>query len=169
MLVWEIFSMIIRHFISSDTNSCLNIFESNCPLYFDSSEFELFKRWLNHLSTKNSITSGNAYTNSIHDEYFVVDNERSEIIGCGGFYVIEESREARLAWGMIDRKHHNTGVGTHLFKHRIHVIKQNWKDYQITLGTSQHTYQFYERQGMKVVDFVPNGYGESLDRYDMEL
>lgn len=159
--------MIIREYTGKDKERCIEIFQSNCPKFFDKDELPLFINWLEHHVNKSAEYKSPTYTNSEKDEYYVVELPNIGIVGCGGFYVVKELSEARLAWGMIHSNFHKQGYGTALYKFREEAIKKDWANHTITLGTSQHTYSFYEKLGMKVTASIKAGYGPDLDRYDM--
>ena len=53
--------------------------------------------------------------------------------------------------------------------YRLNEIKNKYKDIEIHLDTSQHTYRFFEKVGFRVTQISKNGYGEGLDKYDMIL
>ena len=146
--------------------ACMAIFDSNCPHYFDPRERSLFDNWLNHLEGVGDPKTPAAMVPVRHAEYMVMP-EGEGVVACGGFYVPKEADEGRLAWGMVARAHHNKGYGTRLFEMRKEAILGDWPGCTVTLGTSQHTYPFYARMGMRVVHHVPKGYGPHLDRYDM--
>jgi GNAT superfamily N-acetyltransferase len=159
--------MNIREYKTGDKEACLSIFRSNCPLYFDESEYELFDRWLHHQHSDDINYQSPTYTNSEKDAYYVIENADNMVIGCGGFYVLKNTKEARLAWGMVHSAFHGQGYGTALFNHRKFAIENEWPGYSITLGTSQHTYGFYEKMGLFVISMEKSGYGPDLDKYDM--
>lgn len=156
--------MKIKRYEFSDKEDCVKIFESNVPKFFDQSEHDEFIHWLDHQSGKIE----NAYNNTKEEAYFVIKNSQDIAIACAGYYVTKDLKEARFAWGMVHNAEHNKGLGTKLCLHRILEIQNKFPGMPITLGTSQHTYPFYEKIGFKVVEIIPKGYGESIDRYDME-
>lgn len=158
--------MTIRGYKTEDKEKCLEIFKSNCPKYFDVSEETLFGRWLDHQGGDAGYQSP-AYTNSEKDAYYVIEIPERGVIGCGGFYVLKDLKEARLAWGMVHASFHRKGFGSALYNFRRDVMKSGWPSYKITLGTSQHTYTFYRKMGMNVTAMMKAGYGADLDRYDM--
>ena len=160
--------MIIREYTTNDFAQCIEIFDSNCPLFFDPSERELFIHWLNHQAGEGQPYRSPTYSNSVQDKYYVIENEGRTLVACGGFYVVNEPKEARLAWGMVHAQYHKMKYGTALFHNRREQIKKDWPTYLITLGTSQHTYLFYEKMGLKVMAIEKAGYGPSLDKYDMQ-
>lgn len=160
--------MTIREYKIEDKEKCLDIFKSNCPKFFDNEEFELFEKWLDHQTSDTSIYQSPTYTDSERDVYYVIEVSEFGIIGCGGFYILKDQKEARLAWGMIHSEFHRKGFGTALFNYRKDIIKRDWPNHALTLGTSQHTYSFYKKMGLAVDAITKAGYGQDLDKYDMK-
>ena len=144
------------------------VFDSNLPLYFDNSERPQFATWLKHCGNNALEYKSPTYSNAEFDSYEVVADETGRIVGCGGYYICKNLLEARMAWGMIHSGYHGKGIGKLLFKSREHEIYLKYPKHIITLGTSQHTFTFYEKMGMRVLDIIPNGYGENLHQYNME-
>jgi GNAT superfamily N-acetyltransferase len=161
--------MTIREYDLKDKEKCIEVFKSNCPKFFDKSELELFDKWLDHQVSEHPVYKSPAYSNAEKDVYYVIDLPNVGVIGCGGFYILKDQNEARLAWGMIHSAFHKLGYGTALYNYRKEMIEKNWPNHVITLGTSQHTYPFYEKMGMNVTANIKAGYGPDLDRYDMKL
>ena len=159
--------MILREYKSEDKKKCIEVFQSNYPRFFDKEELDLFIKWLDHQVSESPIYKSPTYTNSEKDAYYVVELPQIGIVGCGGFYIIKDTNEARLAWGMIHSDFHKQSYGTTLYNHRKEIIQKNWPGHIITLGTTQHTYSFYKKMGMKVTETIKEGYGAGLDRYDM--
>ena len=157
---------MIRSYQAADKQRCLEIFNSNCPKYFDRSEYVLFEKWLEHQGG-NAGYSSPTYKNAEFDAYYVIADTKAGIVACGGFYIVKEEKEARLAWGMVHADFHKKGYGTQLYKHRAEVIARDWPAHTLTLGTSQHTFPFYQKMGMNVTQTIKSGYGAELDRYDM--
>lgn len=158
----------IRAYQATDEQACLQIFNSNCPLYFDDSEYALFANWLKHQGTGAAYQSP-TYSDALHDAFYVLTDAQNGTVACGGFYIVKNIPEARMAWGMVTASLHNKGYGKALFEYRKNCIQQTWPKHSITLGTSQHTFQFYEKMGMQVLQIIPQGYGPNLDRIDMVM
>jgi len=108
-----------------------------------------------------------AYPPSIADYFFVLETEK--IIGCAGFYVLENEKRAHLTWGMVDGQYHKKGFGKMLFEYRVNKVKELYPGFKITLGTSQYTFRFFEKYGMNVESITPNGFGNNYDKYFMSL
>ncbi len=156
-------NMRIRNFQKTDFQGCIDIFSSNCPKYFDEKELNFFNKYL-------EARSQHVIFNPIQSEadYYFVAEEKNKIFGCGGFYKIKDANQVQFAWGMILNSFHNKGLGTLLTNYRLENIKTLYPEAKITLGTSQFTYPFFEKKGFQITNFYPDGYGEGLDRYDME-
>lgn len=161
--------MKIRKYFPSDFEGCMAVFDSNLPLYFDHSERALFETWLLHCGNNAIEYQSPAYSNTEFDSYEVLEDENGKIMGCGGYYICKDLLEARMAWGMIHSGYHGKGIGTLLFQFREEELLQKYPKHIITLGTSQHTFPFYEKMGMRVLDIIPNGYGENLHQYNMQM
>jgi [ribosomal protein S18]-alanine N-acetyltransferase len=155
--------MLIRTYQPTDKSSCLQVFQSNCPAYFDPLEYALFEAWLDQRKQGTPL-----YSNSECDYYYVMESEPGTIVGCGGFYLVKDKANAQLSWGMIHADFHKKGLGTALFKYRKEIIEKMDPPISLTLGTSQHTYRFYQKMGMDVTSITAKGYGEHLDKYEMK-
>lgn len=140
----------------------MDLFDSNCPPFFDYSERELFDNWLT------GIDIGIYARENIEISHFYVIELDGHLIACGGFYLLSDSSFARLSWGMVKRNWHKKGVGTLLFQFRFKELKKQYPNTKLVLDTSQHTFRFYEKMGFEVKKITSNGYGNGLDKYDME-
>lgn len=145
--------MKIRPYSLKDKIYCIRIFRSNAPKYFALHEFELFVRWLE---------------NSSVNDYYVVE-QNANIIACGGIYVDERYNKASLSWGMVHSNFHGEGVGKKFTEFRIEKMMAKYPDLAYMMETSQHVKGFYEKLGFQTKEITPNGFGEGLDKYYMEL
>ncbi len=153
--------MIIRPYTPSDAIKCREVFISNIPKYFAENEIEFLDKWLNALDND---TLHHSDAESI---YFYVLELKGELIGCAGFYFVKGENKAQLNWGMVHAEHHNQGYGKLFFDYRVNKIKELSPDRQVTLWTSQYTFKFYEKLGMKTESVTPNGFGNGFDKYVM--
>jgi N-acetylglutamate synthase-like GNAT family acetyltransferase len=133
-------------------DSCLEVFRSNTPKYFEDYEHVDFKKWLDEGQM---------------DKYWVIviDNK---VVGCGGIFVSNKEEEGGFAWGMIHQDRHGQGIGRAFSQFRIEELRKI-TDYRIRLCTSQHTFGFYEKLGFENYKFKKDGFSKGLDRYDMVL
>jgi len=89
--------MIFRKYKTEDKEKCIEVFQSNCSIFFDKNELASFINWLEHQVNKSAEYKSPTYTNSEKGAYYVVIHPHIGIVGCGGFYVVKELNEARLA------------------------------------------------------------------------
>lgn len=134
-------------------DDCQKIFDDNTPQFFDPAERVDFAKFLEDPQCP----------------YFVVTHDEEQILGCGGYYVSENSKDAGLCWGMIDRRWHKQGIGTFLFQERLEKIQVEGGAKRIIMDTSQESFGFYQRFGFKITKVTENGYGVGLWQYDLVL
>ena len=130
------------------------------PLYFADEELPLFDAFLD----RDASTRG---------PYSVVFND-DVIVGCGGIALNQQTKYTNqphviMTWGMVDNKCHKAGFGKVLLLHRIEQAKELYPGITIALGTTQHTFQFFEKYGFKTVAFEKDHWAKGLDLYQMEL
>ena len=153
--------MNIRPYRKQDQKACLEIFDSNCPTFFDPSERLLFNNWLTNIGQDIPPRE------NMNPYYYYVAEERGELIAAFGFYGLKNTNEARLSWGMVRRDRHGEGIGTAIFQYRFNAVKKTMPNHQLKLDTSQLTFQFYNRMGFEVLLTEKDGYGKGLDRIEM--
>lgn len=130
------------------------------PLYFADDELPYFDAFLDG----DAMNCGS---------YYVVF-KHNEIVACGGIALNEPTKYTNtphviMTWGMVHYKHHKTGLGKVLLLHRIEEAKKIYPGIKIALGTTQHTWQFFEKYGFKTVFFEKDHWAKGLDLYQMEL
>ncbi|WP_276134552.1 GNAT family N-acetyltransferase [Polluticoccus soli] len=152
---------MIRSYIPTDRAACLDIFDSNCPKYFDPSERAFIEQWLNAQDAGQP-----TYPNSSADHFYVLE-KNNKVIACGGFYLLNDEHAASIAWGMVHSDEHRQGYGKELFQFRVKELQKILPGAKITLDTSQQTFGFFEKMGLTVQAVTKDGYGAGLDRYDM--
>ncbi len=151
--------MQIRPYTPIDAVKCREIFISNVPKYFDAEEIAKLDTWMNAVDTD---TVPYSTAESVH---FYILELKGEIIGAAGFYIVKGENDAQLNWGMVHADFQHKGYGKLLYDYRVNKIKELGR--RPTLWTSQHTYKFYEKLGMKVESVTPNGFGYGFDKYVM--
>lgn len=153
--------MKIRTYQPADRNECIAIFNSNTPLYFAPEELPDFEDWLNG-QDENRL----AYKTTEIEKYFVITDEE-KVVGCGGFYIAVNEKRGNMVWGMVANALHKKGFGRKLLTHRIETIIDNYPNYIISIDTTQHSFQFFEKFGFKTTKITKDFYAKGLDRYDM--
>jgi len=144
--------MTVRDFRPEDRAACVAVFRSNIPKYFQTSEEPAFAEFLRQPRST----------------YLVIE-QGSAIVACGGFHDNSEKREARLCWGMVREDLHGEALGTRLLQERLQRIAELPNFDRVRMDTSQHTVKFYERFGFVVESVAKDKYAPGLDRIDMVL
>lgn len=130
------------------------------PLYFANEELPLFDAFLDRDAL-------------IRGPYNIVFSD-NVIVGCGGIALNQPTKYTNephviMTWGIVNNKFHKSGFGKVLLLHRIEQAKKEYPGIKIALGTTQHTFPFFEKYGFKTVFFEKNHWAAGLDLYQMEL
>jgi N-acetylglutamate synthase-like GNAT family acetyltransferase len=140
-------------------SALLNVFKSNMPLYFATEELPLFDAFLDRDMERGP--------------YYIIFKEDA-IVGCGGIALNQPTKYTNephviMTWGMVDNSRHKEGFGKALLLYRIEKAKEVYPGVKIALGTTQHTFEFFEKYGFKTVFFEKDHWAKGLDLYQMEL
>jgi ribosomal-protein-alanine N-acetyltransferase len=130
------------------------------PLYFADEELPLFFNFLDRDAL-------------IRGPYSVIFNDEN-IVGCGGIALNQPTKYTNqqhviMTWGMVDNMNHKKGFGKELLLFRIQQSKELYPEVKIALGTTQHTFEFFEKYGFKTVAHETDHWAKGLDLYQMEL
>ncbi|MBQ4822119.1 GNAT family N-acetyltransferase [Aquimarina sp. MMG016] len=142
----------MRPYTPNDKDSVLKLLDLNTPKFFDKTEKESLKKYLD---------------NEVED-YFVVE-ENNEIIGAGGINYFPTERIARISWDFIKPNMQGKGIGRKLTEYRINKLNNNNEIDLIIVRTSQIAYKFYEKMGFKLVKVEKDFWAKNFDLYQMEL
>ena len=140
-------------------SALLKVFKSNMPLYFAPEELALFDAFLDRDMERGP--------------YYIIFKD-NEIVGCGGIALNEPTKYTNephviMTWGMVDNTRHKEGLGKALLLYRMEQAKEVYPGVKIALGTTQHTFEFFEKYGFKTVFYEKDHWGKDLDLYQMEL
>lgn len=145
----------IRAYNTTDKESIIAVFHSNCPKYFDSKDLPDLIYFLDNYADNN----------------FKVIIRDNTIIGCGGHYVKREEKVFGIAWAMFERNaigHANLlPVATKFFNHILANIRNEKLNYDIVINTSQLLENTCKHFGFLTEKIIENGFGEKLDHYVM--
>ncbi len=143
----------IRPFVEADLDAVVDVFRSNIPKYFGPGEEPGLRSFLAELT----------------DDYYVIELDGS-IVGAGGIALNDVTPPTvSLCWGMVRKDHLGTGLGRALTQFRIDLSKDKYGTTPITIGTSQHTIDFYEKFGFRLTERRVDGYGPAIDECRMIL
>lgn len=145
--------VVFRDYTPEDLPSCLTVFDSNVPAFFVEDERAEFTTFLH----------------SLPGPYLVMISDAGQILGCGGYALVQAEARADLCWGMVHQELHGTGLGRRLTTARLERAIADPGVRTVALNTSQLTCGFYERLGFVTTEIIPDGYAPGLDRCEMRL
>lgn len=131
--------------------ACLNIFEGNIGRYFDVSEFEKFRKFLD--------------SHALVLPYFVVLKDET-IVACGGFATADG--RASLSWCMVDSNYQRQSIGKRLLRYGLSLLQERHGNIPLSIDTSQIAQGFFEKFGFVPTKVVKDGCGKGLDRVYMD-
>ena len=143
-------NLSFRAYLESDKESCLSLFDENCPDYFAPNERGDYE----------------AYLASNPAEYELCLQNNNTV---GAFGLFKESEQvADLNWIFLSLKAQGSGIGS--------IMMQKAKSRAVDLGveviqiaTSHKAYKFFEKQGAVSVSEMEDGWGPGMHRIDMKL
>jgi predicted GNAT family N-acyltransferase len=144
--------MDARQYAEDDLAACLAVFDSNVPKFYDVSERAGFEEFL----------AGNPWP-------YVVLEHAGEIVGCGGWAPEEGGALISMTWGMVRRSLHGNGLGRFLLMYRVREAAKTPGVERVRLSTSQHTAEFFRKQGFKVTEVEKDGFAPGIDRIEMVM
>ena len=143
----------IRPYQPSDKEALFKILRLHTPEFFDPSEEEDFRNYLD---------------NEL-DQYFVVE-ENDQVIGGGGFNRgFDEGSSARISWDLIHPDYRGKGIGSDLLNFRIDKLRQINSLEKIVVRTTQLSNPFYHRGGFELKSVEEDFWADGYDLYLMEM
>ena len=132
--------------------SCVSVFDSNCPKYLHPDERADFEAWLDEV-----------------EGTYLVMAFRDQVIGCGGFVVDAQEAKLSLTWGLVHSDHHGRGCGQRLLVERLLSGFSGGTATWARLATTPQVEAFFGRVGFRRTDHIPNGWGPGMDRVELRL
>lgn len=140
----------IRKFKVDDKDQLIQILKNNVPRYFAETEVDDYETYIN---------------GKVQDYYVALLND--EVIAAGGINYDKDRQLAKISWDIVDIPFQKQGIGSLLLRHRLEVI-ENKKDIKsIIVRTSQHAFEFYEKQGFKLLERHKDYWAKGFDMYKM--
>ena len=138
-----------RPYEEPDFESCLRIFDENCPAFFAPNERADYSAFLHHVSESYQVCV-------IQDRV------------CGAFGVLDDDSEKRLNWIMIDPGFHGQGIGSAIMNRAISIARQSHAQ-RILIAASDKSSPFFAKFGATIVSTTQDGWGPGMHRVDMQL
>ena len=141
---------IFRPYRQSDFDSCLEIFDANCPKYFAPNERVEYRSFLD----------------SVRQDYEVCEAD-GQVLGAFGLLDNGEGGK-RLNWIMLDPNTQGRGIGSKIMDRVTHLCLTTGTRY-VDIAASHMSAPFFAKFGATVVLTTKDGWGEGMDKVDMRL
>ncbi|NQZ79701.1 MAG: GNAT family N-acetyltransferase [Colwellia sp.] len=139
-----------RPYSSNDRESCMSIFDANCPKYFATNERSDYAQFLD----------------SMPEEYDVFLSS-GVIVGAFGL-IGNDSEYKSINWILISPDSQGLGIGS-IFMKRAISLANNAEIKHIKIAASHLSAPFFSKYGAVKVLEIKNGWGPDMHRIDMEL
>jgi len=138
-----------RPYSSADRETCLAIFDANCPTFFAPNERG------DYMSFLEDVPNG----------YEVCEVARRV---AAAFGLINHRKRIALNWIMLDPASQRIGIGSAIMK-RVISRGVASKSSLIKIAASSKSAPFFARFGAVATTHTEDGWGHGMDRVDMEL
>jgi len=139
-----------RPYSRDDKESCLGLFDANCPEFFAPNERADYQRFLEMGSSGYELCLIN-----------------DEVAGAFGLMGDADTRR-RLNWIMLNPKFQGLGAGRAIMKRVVSLASFDRVQF-VDIAASQKSAAFFARFGAVTLKVVDNGWGTGMHRIDMEL
>lgn len=144
-------TITIREYEVSDKDDVLSLLRINTPVFFAPEEEAHFID----------------YIENARELYYVLLYDL-KIVGCGGINFEDNNKTGKISWDIFHPDYQKKSLGTLLLKHRIKKLRSISSIKKIVVRTSQVAYEFYEKQGFKLIEVIKDYWAEGFDLYYME-
>lgn len=139
-----------RPYCSSDDESCVSIFDANCPEFFAPNERDEYQRFLA----------------STPDGYEICEVDG---LALGAFGLFDDGPgEKSLNWILLDPRSQGLGVGSRIME-RVIQLGRAAEATGVRIAASQKSAPFFEKFGAQALSNTTNGWGPGMHRVDMIL
>lgn len=140
----------IRNYQKEDRSRLIALLQLNVPKYFAQSEVADLEHYLDEEI----------------EEYFVAEIA-GNIVGAGGINFAEGGKIAKISWDFIHPDFQRMGIGAQLLQHRLAFIKLQPAVEIISVRTSQHAFEFYQKNGFALKEIQKDYWAPGFDMYLM--
>lgn len=139
-----------RSFDASDAESCLALFDDNCPEYFAPNERDDLHAFLNG--------------GPVDYEVCELDN-----MVVGAFGLIDQGEQGySLNWIMIAPTVHGRGIGSAMMQRAVDRARHLGLS-EFSIAASHKSAPFFARFGATEIEILKDGWGPGMDRVNMRL
>ena len=139
-----------RPYSGDDKESCLGLFDANCPEFFAPNERADYQRFLEMGSSGYELCLIN-----------------DEVAGAFGLMGDADTRR-RLNWIMLNPRFRGLGAGRAIMERVVSLASFERVQF-VDIAASQKSAPFFARFGAVTLKVIDNGWGAGMHRIDMEL
>jgi len=139
-----------RPYSRDDKESCLGLFDANCPEFFAPNERADYQRFLEMGSSGYELCLIN-----------------DEVAGAFGLMGDADTRR-RLNWIMLNPRFRGLGAGRAIMERVVSLASFERVQF-VDIAASQKSAPFFARFGAVTLKVIDNGWGAGMHRIDMEL
>jgi GNAT superfamily N-acetyltransferase len=141
-----------RPYRVSDLQTCLDIFDANCPEYFAPNERADYEEFL-----------------SACPEGYELCEESGIVMGAFGIFDIDADANAKaLNWILLDPNSQGQGIGSSIMERTSGLARAAGASV-LHIATSQKAKWFFAKFGAEVILVTEHGWGTDMHRVDMAL
>lgn len=141
---------VFRPYRESDRETCLQLFDGNCPTFFASNERTDYERFLDDALDRYQVC--------------LVDGH---IVGAYGLYPDGPDRLA-LRWIVLSPQVQGRGLGTVMMTRIVEQLRRV-EGARLRISASHKSAPFFARFGARERSLIPDGWGPGMHRVEMEL
>ena len=141
---------IIREYKSGDKREVLALLRLNTPVYFAPEENDNLLHYLDHEI----------------EAYFVIQLG-DKVVGSGGINFSKNKNSATISWDLIHPDFQRKALGRMLLIYRLEEIKKIASIQKVSVRTTQLVYQFYEKNGFKLLEISEDYWAKGFHLYNM--
>jgi GNAT superfamily N-acetyltransferase len=149
-LIGQPMTLAFRLYDPSQIETCLNLFDSNCPAFFATEERRDYFDFLAAPPLN----------------YFLGLDGNNVVCAFG--YSATSDEYPSLNWIMVIPAYQSRGAGGAMMGQYIDYLVKNQKQFG-SISTSQHAEPYFQRYGAVRIGYEEHGWGEGMHRVEMRL
>ena len=142
--------LTFRVYDPSHIETCLSLFDSNCPAFFAAEERRDYFEFLSAAPLN----------------YFL-GLDGNNVVCAFGYSATSDERPS-LNWIMVAPAYQKSGAGNAMMGLYIDYLVANQKQFG-SISTSQHAEHYFQRYGALRIGYEEHGWGEGMHRVEMLL
>ena len=141
-----------RPYLKTDKQTCLALFDANCPEYFSPNERADYLQFL-----------------AVCPQSYELCEVKGSVVGAFGLFDIHtRTNEKALNWILLDTRAQGQGIGSTVMA-RVIASATTAGTTVVHIATSHKAEAFFEKFGAQVQSVTDDGWGPGMHRVDMSI